>query len=207
MRIISVSNPRVYLGNVTLVAVALLFLQAAAAGQACGGDLSIKGSDARPALPEKVRERYGWLYHPTFAKMELGRMLPELNDPPEKLRAPFRVDDGISFRLLIRNTSAESKSFILDSAYRYDRPALYKEGVLMPYRKDVLDKIRATDNPMGDYSRFEQLRSGEEFTEIIKLGDWYKPLLPGRYELKMCRRFIWGGEWLETPPLAFDVAP
>jgi len=207
VRISSTTNPRAFFVNVAFVTVALLFLQAVAFAQACGGNQVIRTSATSPALPEQIAERYDWLYHPTFAKLDLARMLPELNDPPEKLRAPFRVNDSISFRLLIRNTSAESKSFILDSAYRYDRPALYKGGVLMPYRKDVLDKIVMTDNPRGDYSRFEQLRPGEEFTEIIKLGDWYKPLQQGRYELKMCRRFIWGGEWLETPPLAFDVVP
>lgn len=201
------SDPRAFFGNVILAAVALLFLQAAAAGQACGGSQPVKGSDARPVLPEQFRARYGWLYHPAFARVELARLLPELNDPPEKLRAPFRIKDDISFRLLIRNISADDKSFIIDSPYRYDRPALYRDGGLTPYREEVLGKIRATDSPVSDYSRFEQLRPGQEFAEIIKLGDWYKPLQPGRYELKMCRRFIWGGEWLETPTLAFDVAP
>lgn len=207
MRISSASDSRAFLGNVTLAAVALLFLQAAAAGQACVGDQAIRISDSRPALPERFRERYGWLYHPVFAKVELARMLPELNDPPEKLRAPFRVNEDIGFRLLIRNISAETKSIILDGAYRYDRPSLYKDGAMMLYRQDALDKIRASDNPSSGYSRLEQLRPGEEFAETIKLRDWYKPLRPGRYELKMCRRFIWGGEWLETPPLAFDVVP
>jgi hypothetical protein len=154
-----------------------------------------------------MRERYGWLYHPVFAKLELARMLPELNDPPEKLRAPLRVNDPMRFRLLIKNISAESKTLILDSTYKYNRPGLYKDGALLPYRKDVLDKIRVTDNPGSDYSRPEQIGPGEEFTEIIKLGEWYEPLRPGRYELKVCRRFIWAGEWVETPPLAFDVVP
>jgi len=203
----SASNLRAILGNLTLVAAAVFFLQAMATGQVCGGGQTIKSSDARPALPEQIREHYGWLYHPIFAKVALARMLPELNDPPEKLRAPFRVNDSISFRLLIKNTSADAKSFFLDSAYRYDRPGLNKDGTLLPYRKDVLEKIKATDNLGGAYSRIEQLRPGEEFTEIIKLEDWYEPLQPGHYQLKVCRRFIWNGEWLETPPLAFDVAP
>jgi hypothetical protein len=205
VHISSVRNPGSLLGNIILLAVAVLFLQAAAAGQACGGDQAGKVSDAHPALPEEIRERYGWLYHPVFARVELARMLPELNDPPDKLRAPFRVNADITFRLLIKNVSTEAKSFTHDSTYRYNRPDLYKDGGLLPYRKDVLDKIKATNNPASDYSRIEQLKPGEEFTEIIKLADWYQPLQPGRYELKVCHRFIWGGEWLETPALTFEV--
>lgn len=193
--------------KIILATAAVLFLQAAAAGQTCVADPAVKSSGTRPALPERMRERYGWLYHPVFAELKLARLLPELNDPPEKLRAPLRVNDPMSFRLLIKNTSAESKALILDSTYKYNRPGLYKEGTPLPYRKDVLDKIRVTDNPGSDYSRPEQIGPGEEFTEIIKLGEWYEPLRPGHYELKVCRRFIWGGEWVETPPLAFDVVP
>jgi hypothetical protein len=203
----SALNPKVFFGEIALVAIALLFLQAMAVGQTCSGDQAVKSSVARPALQEEFRERYGWLYRPVFAKLELARMLPELHDPPEKLRVPFRTNDDISFRLLIKNTSAEGKTIILGSAYRYDRPALYKDGVLMPYRKDALDKIEATDSPGSDFERLRKISPGEEFTEIIKLGDWYEPLQPGHYELKVCRRFIWGGDWIETPPLAFGVAP
>lgn len=207
MRTSQTFNPRDFLGNITLIAVVVLFLHTSAAGQACGGDQSTKSAGASHDIPEQFRGRYGWLYHPVFAKVALARLPPELNDPPEKLRAPFGANGDIVFRLLIRNISADTKSLILDGTYRYDRPALYKDGALVPYRQDALDKIRATDNPASGYSRFEQLGPGQEFAETIKLGDWYKPLQPGRYELKMCRRFIWGGEWLESPPLAFDVVP
>ena len=207
MFISSALNPKVFYEGIALAAIALLFLQTTAVGQTCSWDQTVKGSDARPTLPEQIRERYGWLYHPGFARLELSRLLPELNDPPEKLRAPFRANDDIIFRLLIKNTSAEGKTIILGSAYKYDRPGLYKEGVLMSYRKEALDKIRVTDNPGSDFERLRKITPDEEFTEIIKLGEWYEPLQPGRYELKLCRRFIWGGEWVETPPLAFDVIP
>lgn len=207
MFINSALNPKVFVGGVALLAFAVLFTQMTAAGQTCGQDRAVKSSDARPAVSEQSGEHYGWLYRPSFARLGLARMLPELNDPPEKLRAPFRTNDDMSFRLLIKNTSAEGKSIVLDSPYRYDRPGLYKDGAPVSYRQDALEKIRATDNPGGDFSRLRRIGPGEEFTEIIKLGDWYEPLQPGRYVLKVCRRFIWGGEWLETPPLTFDVVP
>jgi hypothetical protein len=203
----SALNPKFFVGELALAAAAVLFSQVAAAGQTCVGDRAVKSSAARPAVPEELRERYGWLYHPVFAKLELARMLPELNDPPEKLRAPFRTKGDISFRLLIKNTSPESKAVILDSPYLSDRPVLYKDGVPVSYRQDALEKIRATDNPRREFSRLRQIGPGEQLTEIIDLGDWYEPLQPGRYELKVCRRFIWGGEWVETPPLTFDVVP
>lgn len=190
-----------------MIAAAVLFLQVTAVGQTCGGGSAVKSSAVRSAVSEQPQGQDGWLYHPVFARLRLARLLPELNDPPEKLRAPFRTADDISFRLLIKNTSAEGKTITLDSPYRYDRPALYKDGAPISYRQDALDRIRTTDNPGSDFSRLRRLGPGEEFTEIIKLGDWYEPLQPGRYELKVCRRFIWGGEWLETPPLTFDVAP
>lgn len=28
---------------------------------------------------------------------------------------------------------------------------------------------------------------------------------PGHYELLVWHRFIWGGEWLESPPVTFEV--
>lgn len=126
MFINSALNPKAFVGEAALVAAAVLFIQMTAVGQTCGGARAVKSSDARPAASAQSRELYGWLYRPIFARLKLARMLPELNDPPEKLRAPFRTNDDISFRLLIKNTSAEGKTIILDSPYRYGRPGLYK---------------------------------------------------------------------------------
>lgn len=159
-------------------------------------------------MPEKVRQQYGWLFEPDFAEIDLGRMLPELNDPPEKLTAPFEAGGKVAFRLTVKNISPEGKSILAGEAYGHNRPELYRDGELLPYRPEVDEAVRYSDLVFyPDGVRFIPLPPKETFTEIIDLGDWYEPLRPGRYRFVVRRRFIRGGRWLASPPLTFKVVP
>lgn len=156
-------------------------------------------------IPERIKQRYQWLFKPDFAKLELARMLPKLNDGPEKLTAPFRVGNKITFRLLITNALKENKALLIASTYKHNRPQLYKDSEYAPYRKDTEELIRTTDTFRYEDTRFEPIKSGQTITEIIDLGEWYEPLQPGEYKLIVRHRFIWGGEWLESLPITFKV--
>lgn len=186
---------------------ALAFCVTAPAGGAAPAQERGGRADA-PPIPEKVRQQYRWLFEPDFAEIDLGRMLPELNDPPEKLTVPFKAGEKITFRLVVKNASREGKAILVGEAYGHNRPDLYRDGELLPYRRDVEELVGYSDLLFYlDGVRFVSLGPKETFTEIIDLGDWYEPLRPGRYRLAVRHRFIRGGRWLESPPLAFEIVP
>ncbi|HEY9404412.1 MAG TPA: hypothetical protein VIQ24_17270, partial [Pyrinomonadaceae bacterium] len=41
----------------------------------------------------------------------------------------------------------------------------------------------------------------------LRLKDWYGRLQPGSYRLINKHRFVPKGEWLESPPITFEINP
>jgi hypothetical protein len=176
------------------------------------GALAPAGDTARPRqepgqrVPEQVRQQYAWLFEPDFAELGLARLLPESHDPPDKLREPFRAGDTITLRLLITNASEEGKPIIVGQPFSHQRPELSKHGEPLPYSPQAAQHAAAGDRYFSlDGYKFSPLGPKETYTEIVNLGDWYERLEPGDYRLVVRRRFIWGGRWLTSPPLAFKV--
>jgi hypothetical protein len=163
--------------------------------------------DASAEVPEKLRRQYRWLFEAEFAKVELARVLPELNDAPRKLTAPFRAGAKIDFRLLTTNISKENKSVLVGNTFKHNRPQLYKDRELLPYREKVRELVSAGDTPHYEDPRFRPLKSGATLVEVIDLNEWYEALQPGSYKLVVRHRFVWGGRWLESQPMTFEVVP
>lgn len=159
-------------------------------------------------MPEDVRQKYERLKNPTFAELELLSRLPELSESPEDLSEPYKVGDKIFFRLLITNTSSENVSFSVADPYYYNRPQLLKDGELVPYRAGLAEVLKSKEkNPDNQSIRTVTLHPHGTDTVIIDMKQWYEPLQPGRYLLIVKRRFIWGGEWIESPSISFEVVP
>lgn len=185
-----------------LLATSVLAATFAAGQDAGGGDYQLEKTR------EWVKQHFPHLVNPEFAKLDLARMLPELNDGPEKLDAPFKAGGAINFRLLVTNNSRERVYLPAAGTYKHNRPQLSQGGEAVPYRREVERLVEREDTwPEYRSIRYEQVESGRTLTEVINLNDWYAPLRPGAYKLTVRHRFIWGGEWLESPPINFEVVP
>ncbi|MDT4952034.1 MAG: hypothetical protein QOJ02_172 [Acidobacteriota bacterium] len=157
-------------------------------------------------MPEDVRQKYERLKKPFFAQLELLPRLLELSEGAEELSKPYKVGDKIFFRLLITNTSSEKVSFSVADPFYYNRPQLLRDGELVPYRDGLVELLKSKEKTPGNESvRGSTLLPHHTETVIIEMKQWYEPLQPGRYLLTVKRRFIWGGEWIESPPLTFEV--
>lgn len=159
-------------------------------------------------LPEPVRQQYAKLFKPDFAKLDLaGTASGDGENHSKRIVEHFNVGSRIRFQLIITNASAEEVVVYspLD-AHILNRPQLYRDGELVAYRENVKEMLQAKDRavPNGRSSAFA-LELGKSLAETISLDDWYEPLQAGDYELSVWHRFIWGGEWVESPSLTFEV--
>ena len=159
-------------------------------------------------MSEENRRKYEVLKNPSFARLELLPTLPESGESPESQVKPYKVSDRIAFHLLITNTSSAKVAFSNADLYFYSRPLLLRDGESVPYRDHVVKLLKSRDLYPDERSvRGPNLPPNETYFEIIEMERWYGRLPPGRYLLTVKRRFIWGGEWLESPPITFEVVP
>ena len=158
-------------------------------------------------MPEKSRQQYERLREGKFAKVELAPRLPELDEAAGKLTEPYKVGSKIYFRLLITNIST-LKVVIDDSDdYYNNRPELLRDENLIPYRQKTIELLKSRDQELVHRRlRAASIEANEELEERIELDDWYDTLQPGHYQLRVRRRFIWCGEWIESSSINFDVA-
>ena len=159
-------------------------------------------------MPEEARLKYERLRKAEFASLDLARRPLELGENPERLKDPYKEGDRIYFRLLITNNSIEKVNFARVDLYQEQRPDLSRDGDPVPYRKRISELLVQKDRDiMGRRVSEVTLQPGETTEEFIDLADWYEPLQPGHYQLTVRRRFIWGGDWIESPGITFEVEP
>ncbi len=166
-----------------------------------------KPSPVYSQLAEPVRERYANLFKPDFAKLNL--VVRFAGDGANHVKKVEQFDSGtkISFQLVITNAS-EAMVVVYSpvDSHILNRPQLYRDGNLVSYREDVKESLQVKDKRVYDgRSNALRLEPKTSKTETINLDDWYEVLPPGHYELSVWRRFIWGGEWLESPSITFEI--
>ncbi len=117
----------------------------------------------------------------------------------------FNVGDRMVFRLLLTNNSVEPLEFMFIGTYSHHRPRLLKDGEVIPYREEIMERLRRT-NRYGILSAISvTMEPNLVKTEWFELNAFYDPLPPGRYQLVVGRRFIEGGDWIESEPTFFEV--
>lgn len=93
--------------------------------------------------------------------------------------------------------------------YYQNRPQLYKNGELIPYRRETAKLVESKDrDPVTIISirGFMLEPATTEELDALKLTDWYGPLLPGSYKLINRHRFAISGSWsAESEELIFEV--
>ncbi len=144
---------------------------------------------------------------PATVKIE---MLPQdFQDQPR--RELYRLRNDVYVTVFVVNDSGQRIKIEVVDTYFANRPQLFRNGVLVPYREDAAKLVRSEDEDPRTVGLSSNLfveahnRSG---LEGLSLTTWYGPLEPGQYRLINRRRFEIEGPWTaDSAPLVFEVLP
>ncbi len=124
---------------------------------------------------------------------------------------PYRLGSEVHVTVFVLNNSDQPVKMSVVDLYYGNRPQLFKDGALIPYREETTNLISSKDeNPRfvdvaNDFFLDPGTRSG---LQELDLKDWYGPLKPGLYRLTNRRRFEIDGPWTaESAPILFNVVP
>jgi hypothetical protein len=129
--------------------------------------------------------------------------------PPEG--KPYQIGKNVYLRVFVTNNSdAIIRAIVVDTYYQ-NRPRLYKDGKLVPYRAKVAELVRSKD-ASPHFVRLGSLFLMQPTTRTdlqkLDLDDWYEPLEPGLYRLINRCRFEVRGHWsVDSEELLFEVLP
>ena len=144
---------------------------------------------------------------PTGVKIE---MVPEGVEPKTDGKT-YRLGTDVYIRGFVVNNSDQPVKVSVVDRYYGNRPQLFKDGVLIPYREETAKLISSKDeNPRlvdvaNDFFLDSGTRSGLLY---VKLKEWYDPLSPGSYRLVNRQRFEIDGPWTaDSAELLFEVVP
>ena len=124
---------------------------------------------------------------------------------------PYQVGSKGYMRVLVTNDSDQRIRVIIVDTYYQNRPKLFKDGQLLPYREEVKKLVRSKD----EYPEFVRLGSvvflqphTSRDLEELNLSDWYGPLEPGSYRLINRHRLEINRPWTaDSAELLFEVGP
>ncbi len=133
-------------------------------------------------------------------------MVP-INVRPAPKHEPYHVCKPL-FKILVTNNSNSQIWVLTFDTYYQNRPQLYKEGKLVPYRTDTAKLVESKDRdpvPISITGGILNPAATEELA-ALRLTDWYEPLLPGSYKLINRHRFAIGGAWsIDSEALLFEL--
>jgi len=155
---------------------------------------------------QDIEELFAQLKHPSNIAVELARREPNLHEEPEDVNKPFEPGEKLYFRILLTNTSMHPIVVLVSNPYFQNRPKLLKEGQEIPYRNEKLDNLSEQIDQSGGTDSVRLDPSVSSYVGHLNLSDWYAPLKAGRYELINRYRFVPKGDWLESPPITFEVS-
>lgn len=135
------------------------------------------------------------------------RMVP-INVLSQPKHEPYRVCNKPLVKMLVTNNSSSQIRVLMFDTYYQNRPQLYKDGKLIPYRRDTAKLVESKDrDPVTISIRgFILEPAATEELDALKLTDWYEPLLRGSYKLINRHRFAISGPWsINSEELPFEV--
>ena len=143
----------------------------------------------------------------TNADVKLALTPTNLQRPPKG--KPYLLGNKPRFTVMVtNNSSSQIRDLVLDTYYQ-NRPTLYKNGELVPYRKETANLVGVKDSdPVFVSIRGGALLEPATTTEIeeLNLANWYEPLTSGVYKLTNRHRFQINGPWtVDSEPLLFRV--
>lgn len=134
-------------------------------------------------------------------------LAPSGLQPDDGRTEPYRLDANVRVTVFVENKSTQRIRVNVVDLYYANRLRLFKNDVLIPYRKDIMHLIESDNTRQvhaePDYSLDQQTVSG---LQEIRLSDWYGPLAPGIYRLIIRHRFEIEGPWTrDSAPMLFQV--
>jgi len=129
-----------------------------------------------------------------------------LSEPGEK---PYRVGDKPYIKMIAKNNSDQQIVVRIVDPYYQNRPRLFKNGELQPYRREIAELIRLKDAFPQFFSLSQEVvlnpYSSADLDEL-DLKEWYGVLEPGSYRLVNRYRPQLDGSWTaESAALLFQV--
>ena len=129
-----------------------------------------------------------------------------LSEPGEK---PYRVGDKPCIKMTAKNNSDQQIVVRTVDPYYQNRPRLFRNGELQPYRREIAELIRLKDAFPQFFSLSQEVvlnpYSSADLDEL-DLKDWYGVLEPGSYRLVNRYRPQLDGSWTaESAALLFQV--
>lgn len=147
------------------------------------------------------------LRNPDFIRLRLLFLNPN-TDQSTDFAPRYNSGDLISFRLILFHFF-NGPITVTDSLnkYRDFELELLRDGEIVPYKKEAQKQVDRvlTEPPNGSAAPIQFLPNKDYTLQRIDLSDWYKALLPGHYQLTARRRFVWGGEWVQSDSIIFDI--
>ncbi|HEX8455754.1 MAG TPA: hypothetical protein VF656_00390 [Pyrinomonadaceae bacterium] len=167
------------------------------------GATTLFGQDEGRGLEQQL----ALLVKPTHINLEIIQRELELHE--EKVSERYKEGDNIYFRIQLTNTSVVPAMVVVSDPYFQNRPQLLRDGEEVAYREKVAELVQAKDKEQFfPRTNFLHLDShSPKVTGILRLNDWYGTLKPGSYRLINKHRFVPKGEWLESPPITFEIEP
>ena len=188
--------------------------------------LAITFSFALPVFAQSTIDKHG-RYIPTQEEIEANKRMAEVLRSPTLIRlrlvflnpntgetsdlAPaYKSADRITIRVMLSHYF-NGPITIIESLNQYTnlQLELLRDGDVVLYKKEAQDQVdRALSEPPNGSSAPIQFLPDKVYSlQRIDLSDWYKTLLPGHYHLTVKRRFVEGGEWVQSDSITFDIAP
>jgi hypothetical protein len=134
---------------------------------------------------------------------------------PDGVAGPFKRGSRIVFGLLMTNTSSVSLRVVVGHPLKQNRPQLFKDGQVIPYRDETNKILIALEDSQISLPRrttrvVDVLLEPNKpaMPEQIDMAEWYDPLQAGHYQLNLEHRFGIGQEtWINCSPITFEVVP
>jgi hypothetical protein len=147
------------------------------------------------------------LLKPTFITLRFAAIGNEGNENSAEPPEAYRDGDDISYQLILTNTLAEPIEITQTDVYQAIRPELFKDGDLVPYTKKAQEIVHGRDSgSLAIRSVPTYAAPGKEYRiELVRIKDWYQSLRPGHYQLSVRRQFVFGGDWVQSVPVTFEV--
>ena len=132
------------------------------------------------------------------------------NDETSDVAPAYKSGDRIAIRLNLNHSLNEPITFTdFANKYRDMELELRRDGDVVRYSKEVQRSVERTriEPPNESSATRQYLHEKDYVLRRIDLPEWYDNLLPGHYQLIVKRRFVWGGEWVSSDSIIFDVGP
>jgi hypothetical protein len=174
-----------------------------------------------------IRKQFAWdgdwvVSNPVYFEVQprppaspiLGGITVELTpDVPNSKMAGkrFRFEDEVAFAVVVVNNSDQPVEVSVIDRFYGNRPQLFKDGVLVPYRPQTETLLKSKEESPSLVEIVNPLildPGTRSALHGISMKDWYGPLKPGRYRLIDRRRFEIDGPWtVDSEAITFEVLP